>query len=120
MEQVKFYLKNNESDTDSTLMNVIATQLVEIGETIKEKYDVINTTIKAFEAITEEPIGIKQLISFAGNDEIDRAHLRSIALAGLYEGIQKDPSLITFQRSLLTLSFLKLMYKDFFKKIDYN
>ena len=120
MEKVKFYLKNDKSEGDSTLMSLLASELMQAADLIKEKYEVVNASIKAFEAITQETTGIKQLIHFNGNDEMDKAHLRSLALAGLYEGIQKDPSMITFHRSLLTLAFLKLMYKDFFQKIDYN
>jgi hypothetical protein len=119
MEQ-QFYLKDAENSDDSNFMQSIVSELLQIGESIREKYDVINASIKAFDVITEESVGINKLIEFDGNSELDRAHLRSLALTGLYESVHKDPSLITFQRSLLTLAFLKLMYKDFFQKVDYN
>lgn len=119
MEQ-QFYLKDAENSDDLNFMSSIVSELMEIGENIKEKYEVINASIKAFDVITGESVGIKKLIAFDGNTELDRAHLRSLALTGLYESVHKDPSLITFQRSLLTLAFLKLMYKDFFQKVDYN
>jgi hypothetical protein len=115
-QSLVFASVNEQEENKALPVHSLLSGLIELGKELYENYDVMQTAKQAFDAITNESVGVKQLIEFSGNSELDKKHLRAIALTSLYENMEKDPSLLNFHRSFLALALVKLMVTDFLRE----